>query len=72
MKKALLFLSVTGLTMVSCKKNYTCECTSVNGSASATSTTTVNETSGNAENACKQKASTVSAGAGSTTTCKLK
>jgi len=48
MKKALLIAAVAGLAMVSCKKDYTCECTStstVPGSTSSTSKRTLVEVS---------------------------
>jgi len=44
MKKVLLIAAVAGIAMVSCKKDYTCECTSTStipGSTSSTSKKTI-------------------------------
>lgn len=43
MKKTLLIVAVAGLAMASCKKDYTCECTSTStaGSTTFTSVTSI-------------------------------
>lgn len=43
MKKILLIAAVAGLSMVSCKKEYSCECT-VTSNVSGTTTTTTSST----------------------------
>lgn len=69
MKKVLLIAAVAGLAMVSCKKDYTCECTYSGGGVSGTTTTTIKDTKKKATDACEKLS--VSAG-GTSTTCKIK
>lgn len=67
---ASLALSLTGL--LSCKKDYTCECT-VDGFSSGSTSTTIHATKKDAETACKSgNTSTTLGGITMTTTCKLK
>ena len=74
MKKLLLVAAVAAFTMTSCKKDYTCECTtsvSILGvTTSATASTTIKDTKKKAKETCEK--GTVSNSAGSTTTCKIK
>ena len=66
MKKVLFSALVLGaMTLVSCKKDYTCECTSTNGSSSSTVSYTFNATKKDAKEACDVY--TVSSGTSSTT-----
>ena len=57
MKKILLVAAVAGLAMVSCKKEYTCECTSTTNASgttmSVTASTTIKDTKKNATEACE-------------------
>lgn len=79
MKKSLLFAAVTCLALMSCKKDFTCECTSSStapGSTNETTKYTIYEVSrGTAKRACVK---TTSESTGGTTTyvytndCKLK
>ena len=64
-KLVISLVSLSVLALVSCKKNYTCECTT-NGS---TSSVTYKETKKNAEKACD---ALNAQGSASGTTCKLK
>ncbi|MGZ4042137.1 MAG: hypothetical protein ACXVO9_02970 [Bacteroidia bacterium] len=55
MKKVLLIAAVAGLTMVSCKKDYTCTCTessSAGGSSQSQATTIVKATKAQAKANC--------------------
>lgn len=52
------------LALVSCKKDYNCECTTTDGSSTVESSTTINDTKKNAEEACEG----MSASAGGVTT----
>ncbi len=70
MKQTVIFFFM-GFIMFSCKKNYDCTCTASNNGVTASSSFTIHETSKNAQSTCDQKASSVSAGPGSTTTCKI-
>lgn len=58
MKKILLIAAVAGLSMVSCKKDYTCECTTtvtiLGSSSSATGSTTIHDTKSKAKDACEK------------------
>lgn len=68
MKKVILFAAAGLFVLASCKKDYTCECTSTNGGATATASTTINDTKKNAEQECE--AQNESAGT-YTKTCKI-
>lgn len=76
MKKALLIgsLGVFGvIALASCKKDYTCECTSTSGSSSSTASTTINATKGDAKEACEAGSSSATSGGSTvTTTCEIK
>lgn len=79
MKKILLVAAVAGMTMVSCKKDYTCECTTtstVPGSTSYTSKSTIVGVSKSAAKAhCFKSSNDYEAGGTTYTTtrdCKLK
>lgn len=74
MKKMILGVAALSmLALVSCKKDYTCECTSTSGGSTATSSVTINDTKKNAEEACEaSSASVTSGGQTSSTTCTLK
>jgi subtilase family serine protease len=70
MKKILLVAAVAGLSMVSCKKNYTCECTTTDNGAVIGSTTA---TSGKIKKSEAETWCTAGASAGTAKTeCKLK
>lgn len=71
MKKVILSVAVFGaLALVSCKKDYTCECTTSDGSTTTgTVSTTITDTKKKATDACEA----MSATAGTlSTTCKIK
>jgi len=72
MKKMLLVAAVAGLALASCKKDYTCECTTKdtsNGTVMGTSSVTIKDTKKKAEDACNGKKAT----AGTLTTeCAIK
>lgn len=74
--KKVLFVAALGMTfaMVSCKKDYTCECTtSVTGVGTSSASTTINDTKKNAEAACDEGDATTSVGGvSSTVECTLK
>jgi len=73
MKKALMIAAFAGLTMVSCKKEYTCECTATTAGVSATASTTIKDTKSKATEACEAgNTSTTVLGITSSTTCKIK
>jgi len=78
MKKVLLVAAVACMAMTSCKKNYTCECTTTytGGGGSTTpfvGSTTINDTKSKAEDACNSMDQTSTAGSiTSTTDCKIK
>jgi len=56
----------------SCKKNYTCECTSSAGGSSTTGTFEIRDTKKNAQDACSAKASASAGGATAYSGCSLK
>jgi len=73
MKKVLLVAAVASLSMVSCKKDYTCECTVSTAGNSVTSTTVINDTKKNATDACEAgSSSTTVLGITSTSKCSIK
>lgn len=73
MKKLVLLAAIVSVGFVSCKKDYTCSCTTTSGGASATATTTIKDTKKNATESCENGTSTSSAGGvTATTTCTIK
>ena len=73
MKKVLLVAAVAGLSMVSCKKDYTCECTVTTAGVSATASSTITDTKQNATDACEAgNTSTTVMGITSSTQCSIK
>jgi len=54
MKKVLLIAAVAGLAMVSCKKDYTCECTYSGSGISGTTSATIKDTKKKAKDACEK------------------
>ncbi len=72
MKKtmAIAALLVVAATFTSCKKEYSCECTTKDGSTVvSTATTTIKDTKSKAEDACNGLENTVGT---LTTTCEIK
>jgi hypothetical protein len=67
MKKVLFVAALGMLTLASCKKDYTCECTTSYGGLSSTATTTINATKKDAKTACENGTN-----ASSYTTCVIK
>jgi hypothetical protein len=73
MKKNLLIIAVAGLAMASCKKDFTCECTTTdNGTVVATATGTIHTTKKKANDACNQTATSSVGGSTAKTECKIK
>lgn len=69
MKKVLLSVfALSMLSLASCKKDYTCSCTSTSGGYSATSTITIHATKKDAKDACDAFDATASAGGTTATT----
>lgn len=52
--KYLLPLILIVSTLISCRKNYNCECTSSSGNAYVTNTSTIKDTKKKAEKACEK------------------
>jgi hypothetical protein len=72
MKKVLLVAAVA-FAFASCKKDYTCECTTTTAGISVTASTTVKDTKKKATDACEKGTTSSSvAGISSSTTCKIK
>lgn len=69
MKKVFIVASLSIFVLASCKKDYTCECTTSGSGISATVSSTVKATKKDAKEACENGSSSV---AGVTTTCKIK
>lgn len=70
MKKFLLIAVVIVAGLSSCKKDYTCECTtSVSGSDDISASTTINASKKDAEEACENGTSSVG---GVSVTCEIK
>lgn len=72
MKKAIMIAFVAGLAMASCKKDYTCECTTKDSSGtipSVTASATAKMKKSEAEDWCTGQKSTVGT---ITTSCELK
>lgn len=73
MKKVLLIAAVAGLSMVSCKKEYTCECTVTTAGISVSASTTIKDTKKKATDACEAgNSSTSLAGITSESKCVIK
>lgn len=76
MKKLLVTLSIISIAFIfgSCKKEYTCECTTtMTGFGTTTSSTTIKDTKNNAKDACEGGSSTTTVnGVSASVTCKLK
>lgn len=73
MKKILLIAGVICLGMSSCKKDYTCECTTAYPSGSQTVSFTVNAKKKDADAACTALQTTVQSGTTTITqSCKIK
>ena len=53
MKKSLFLAAVASLFFASCKKDYTCTCTTTSAGVSATASTTIKDTKKNAKDACE-------------------
>jgi hypothetical protein len=69
MKKLMMIAAVGGVfALTSCKKDWTCECTTTGNGSSVSASTTVTATKKDAEAACN---SSVTSG-GYTTTCAIK
>lgn len=77
MKKVLLLVAVAGLSLVSCKKDYTCECTTSSDAAGYASTTASGSTGkmkkADAESKCNEgdRSYTLPNGNGGTDTYKI-
>ena len=74
MKKKMFFVAaaVAVLSLSSCKKDYTCECTTSLGGITTSASTTINDTKSNAEEACENGSSTSTvAGIESSVTCEI-
>ncbi len=69
MKKFIAIAALGVLTLASCKKDYTCECTSTVFGISASSSTVITDTKKKAEEACTAGSASAN---GATTTCKIK
>ena len=77
MKKLLLVAAVAGMALTSCKKDYTCECTTSTNvlgmTQSATASTTIKDTKSKAKEACEKGNSTANTFGGTVTTaCAIK
>lgn len=73
MKKVLSIAAVAlfvSASLVSCKKEYTCECTTTYAGVSSTTSTTFTDTKANAKTRCET--SSASSSIGYSTTCKIK
>lgn len=69
MLKVIAIAVVGMVSLASCKKDYTCECTTGNETALVTSSTVKNKTLKDAKKACENGSGTAF---GVTTTCKIK
>lgn len=78
MKKILLVAAVAGLAFASCKKDYTCECTTTSTAGGVSTSATVEAKTGkmkkaDAEKKCDEGDFTASSGSSSTSIeCKIK
>ncbi len=57
--RKVFFAAVAVLALASCKKDYTCECTTTGGGVSGTVSGTVNGSKKDAKEACEKGSSTV-------------
>lgn len=72
MKKAMIFGTFALLGLASCKKDYTCTCTSTVAGVSASESVTINDTKKNAEEACNEgDATSTVLGITSTVDCEI-
>jgi hypothetical protein len=69
MKKVLAIAAFASLALMSCKKDYTCECTIGSGATAISASTTINDTKKKATDACEAGSASL---LGITTTCKIK
>lgn len=69
MKKSIVLGAFALIALASCKKDYSCVCTATNGSSTATSTTTINDTKKNAEAKCDEGDASIGS---SSVSCELK
>ncbi len=69
MKKIIAIAAMAVLVLSSCKKDYTCECTTTGNGQTATASSTVKATKKDAKEACESGSSSAS---GYTTTCAIK
>ncbi len=69
MKKIIVLTTLGILTLVSCKKDYTCECTNTFLTNTYTTSSEINDTKKNAEKECESGSSS---GNGSSSICKLR
>ncbi|MFT5777447.1 MAG: hypothetical protein ACI837_000379 [Crocinitomicaceae bacterium] len=60
MKKVLVAVAVASLTLVSCNKDYTCECTTDWAGTVTTTSIVINDKKGAAKDYCEAKSETVS------------
>ncbi len=73
MKKVLAVAVFAAFGLMSCKKDYTCECTTDFGGVSSTTSLTINNTKKKAKDACDGLESSASVGGTtSSTTCVIK
>ncbi len=74
MKKILLFAAVASLSLVSCKKDYTCECTTKDntGAILTSNSVTIKETKSKAKDACSGKVTSSGGGSSITMECAIK
>ncbi|MCG8576274.1 MAG: hypothetical protein MI810_15400 [Flavobacteriales bacterium] len=75
MKRIILssFIALGVLAFTSCKKDYTCECTTTTAGVSATASTTITDTKKNATESCDAgDATTTVGGITATTECEIK
>lgn len=54
MKKSIILGAFALIALASCKKDYTCKCTTTNGSSTASASTTITDTKKDAEAACNE------------------
>lgn len=72
MKKVMIFGTFSLLVLASCKKDYTCTCTTTTGGVSASESVTLNATKSDAEEACNEGDATATVlGITTTTECEI-
>ncbi len=71
MKKGIILIAAIAVAGIfsSCKKDYTCTCSTTSGSYTVSASTTLHDTKSNAKTACEKGTSTYS---GVTVTCEIK